>query len=97
MPISLDHLDKIIAESEQHVLEMTIHVKATDEGAIHAPAARRTLRAFESILFEYRHARRAKIEDVRRLQAIRGDRPSSFFLQSTRSGQYLTPGNDHLS
>ena len=58
MSVSLARLDELIAESEQRVTEQAYRVMAMELDGEDATAARRTLKELESVLIEYRCARR---------------------------------------
>lgn len=65
MPVTLARLDQLIAESEQRVTDQSYRVMTMDLDGKDHTAADRTLRAFEGILAEFRHARRVVAEAQR--------------------------------
>lgn len=65
MPVTLARLDELITESEQRVSEQAYRVMAMELDGEDATTARRTLKALERILIEYRCARRLLAEAQR--------------------------------
>lgn len=62
MPFDPDRFDRLIAESEQRITIQVLRLVLMEMEGQDTSVARRALKAFEGILVEYRHARRAVAE-----------------------------------